>query len=131
MLEKQINEAVKRMEMLGMSRQCINAFKRGEVWESENRGALYECNEEENKLIQEFEKEYGGKVYHMIHDIYEFGECYTMLFVSKYEEEWGQDIDDLKYGRPLAYVKNISDDTCSEFGFVGIKQNIGGIVRVA
>ena len=49
MREKQIEEALKRMEMLHMSRQCINAFKRGDVWESEGMGALYECNGNPNE----------------------------------------------------------------------------------
>ena len=131
MLEKQRAEALERMEQLKMSRQCINAFKRGEVWESENIGALYECNEKENEYIRDFEREYGGVVYHVIHNMFEFGECYSMLYVSKYEDEWSQDRADLKDGYALVYVKNVDDDTCSEFGSIGIRSNIGGLVRVA
>lgn len=129
MLEKQREEAIKRMEMLKMSRQCINAFKRGEVWESEGIGALYECNETENAYIKEFEKEYDGVVYHVIHNMTEFGELYSMLYVSKYEEEWEQDREDIKDGYALVYVMNKDDDTCSEFGSIGIRPNIGGLIR--
>lgn len=124
-------EALKRMEMLKMSRQCINAFKRGEIWESEGIGALYECNDNEKKLIKDFEEDSGCLVYHMIHNKFDFGECYTMLYVSNDTEEWEQDIEDLKNGYPLAYVKNIDDDWCSEFGCVGIRSSIGGLVRVS
>lgn len=131
MREKQITEAIKRMEMLQMSRQCINAFKRGEVWESEGIGALYECNEKEKSLIKDFENKTGGVVYHMIHNYFEFGECYTMLYVSKYTEEWASDNADLKQGITLAYVKNINDDFCSEFGSVAIKPSIGGLIRIS
>ena len=130
MLEKQREEAIKRMEMLNMSRQCINAFKSGEVWESENIGALYECNDKERELIKDFEKD-GGLVYHMIHNKFEFGECYSMFFVSKYEEEWEMDRNDLKEGYAFVYVKNIDDDTCSEYGSIAFKPNIGGLVRLS
>ena len=131
MRENQKEEALKRMELLKMSRQCINAFKRGEIWESEGYGALYECNDEEKKIIEKFEKEHNGLVYHMIHNVFQFGECYTILFVSKYKDEWKDDINDINDGYVLAYVENIDDPICSEFGSVAIKPNIGGLVRLS
>lgn len=130
MRQEQIDEALIRMEMLQMSRQCINAFKQGKVWESEGMGALYEVDEDEQKLIDEFEKEHDAVVYHMIHNMFVFGECYTMLYVSKYKEEWKEDKQDLKDGYALCYVKNVTDDFCSEFGTVAIKPSIGGLVRL-
>lgn len=130
MREKQFQEALKRMEMLNLSKQCINAFKDGNVWESEGYGALYECNEKEKEIIKQFEKENKSLVYHMIHNRFEFGECYTILFVSNYKGEWGADIRDIKNGIILAYVKNIDDDYCSEFGSVAIKSQFGGLVRI-
>jgi ferredoxin-thioredoxin reductase catalytic subunit len=131
MQNNQREEAVRRMEMLRMSSQCISAFKRGIVWESEGMGALYECNDEEKKLVEDFEKQYGGVVYHVIHNMFEFGECYSMLYVSKDIEEWRSDRADLEDGYAMAYVKNIDDDLCSEFGTIGIKPSIGGLVRTA
>lgn len=130
MKEQQVREALERMTMLHMSRQCINAFKEGKVWESEGIGALYEVNATEQSYIDEFEKEHDAVVYHMIHNVFEFGECYTMLYVSKHKEEWKADRYDLEDGYALAYVKNVDDDTCSEFGSVAIKPNIGGLVRI-
>lgn len=130
-MNEQQKEALNRMVMLNMSRQCINAFKRGEVWESEGIGALYECNDKEKQYIAEFEKAHDAVVYHMIHNITEFGELYTMLFVSKYKSEWTSDRYDLEDGYALAYVKNITAPECSEFGSVGIRPSIGGLVRTA
>ncbi len=130
-MDNKKEEAIKRMEILNMSRQCINAFKKGIVWESEGIGALYECNDDEKKLIKEFEQEHEGCiVYHMIHNMFEFGECYTILYVSSEKSEWKQDIKDLSEGYAFAYVKNIDDDFCSEFGTVMLKPNIGGLIRV-
>ena len=30
-----------------------------------------------------------------------------------------------------SYVKNITDDWCSEFGYICFKKNIGGLIRTA
>lgn len=131
MKDTQKREALERMVMLHMSRQCINAFKEGKVWESEGHGALYEVNDEEQKLINDFEAKHDALVYHMIHNVFEFGECYTMLYVSKDKSEWEADRHDIEDGYAFVYVKNVDDDFCSEFGTVGIRPSIGGLVRVS
>lgn len=131
MEEKIFNECLTRMEMLNLSKQCINAFKQGKVWESERIGALYEVNEEEQKIINTFEREHQGyKVYHMIHSMPEFGELYSILYVSTEEEEWKQDKQDIQEGYPFVYVYNKSDNYCSEFGSVTIKKVFGGLIRL-
>ena len=131
MKDAQRKEALERMTMLHMSRQCINAFKDGKVWESEGYGALYEVNEKEQSYIDAFEKEHNATVYHMIHNMTEFGELYTMLYVSSEKSEWKSDRYDIEDGYALAYVKNIDAPECSEFGSVGIRPSIGGLVRTA
>lgn len=130
MYDKQVKEALNRMVTLQLSRQCINAFKEGKVWESEGYGALYELNAEEQKLVDDFQASTGHLVYHMIHNVFEFGECYTMLYVSKYLTEWNEDRNDLEDGYALCYVKNVTDDFCSEYGTVAIRPSFGGLVRI-
>ena len=61
----------------------------------------------------------------------EFGECYTMFYVSDSPEEWDSDKAELKEGYQLVYVKNVTDDFCSEFGSIAFKQNIGGLIRIS
>lgn len=131
-LEKEIfNECITRMEILNLSRQCIGAFKKGKIWESEGIGALYEVNEEEQEIINNFEKEYEGyKVYHLIHNITDFGELYNIFYVSNNENEWKEDKEDLKQDYAFVYVYNKSADWCSEFGSIAIKKNIGGLIRI-
>ena len=129
MKDAQRKEALERMVMLKMSRQCINAFKRGEVWESEGIGALYDCNDEENKMIKDFEEKHNAVVYHMIHNIFEFGECYSMLYVSQDKDEWQSDRYDIEDGYAMAYVYNKDCPEFSEFGSIGIRPSIGGLVR--
>ena len=132
MKEKVEQECVERMEMLNMSRRCINEFKKGNVWESEGIGALYELNDDEKKIVEEFETEHKGyRVYHVIHNMTEFGELYSLLYVSTETSEWEYDKTDLKDGYAFAYVKNVDDEWCSEFGSIGIRPSIGGLVRIS
>lgn len=129
--EERFIEAIERMKMLKLDKDCIEAFTKGKVWESEGYGALYEVNEQEQSYIDKFEKAHEGcLVYHMIHNIYDFGECYTMLYVSEDTDEWQSDKDDINEGYVFAYVKNIDCDWCSEFGSVAVKPSFGGLVRI-
>lgn len=129
--EERFIEAIERMKMLKLDKGCIEAFTKGKVWESEGYGALYEVNDEEQKIIDKFEASHEGcLVYHMIHNVYEFGECYSMLYVSSDTDEWQSDKDDIKEGYVFAYVENIDSDWCSEFGSIAIKPSFGGLVRL-
>ena len=131
MEEKIFNECIRRMEKLNLSKGCISAFKKGNVWLSEGIGALYELNNEEEQIIKEFEKNNEGyKVYHIIHNMFEFGEVYSLLYVDTYFDEWKYFDEDLESNITFAYAYNKTDDLCSEFGSIGIKSNIGGLVRI-
>lgn len=129
--EERFIEAIERMKMLKLDKGCIEAFIKGKVWESEGYGALYEVNDEEQKIIDKFEASHEGcLVYHMIHNMYEFGECYSMLYVSNDTDEWQSDKDDIKEGYVFAYVENVDSDWCSEFGSIAVKPSFGGLVRL-
>lgn len=125
-------EAQLRMGMLQLDAPCIEAFVNdAKVWESESFGALYELNEKEQKIVQEFEKNNKDcLVYHVIHNVFEFGECYSLLYVSPDKEEWKSDKQDIEQGYIFAYVKNVDDDWCSEFGSIAIKPSFGGLIRL-
>lgn len=124
-------ECIKRMEMLKLDRHCINAFKRGEIWESEGYGTLYELNDKEKKMVEEFEKNNPGcMVYHLIHNVFEFGECYSMLFVGNEVGEWELEKEELREGYVFSYVKNVTDEYCSEFGSIVVRPSFGGLIRI-
>ena len=129
--EERFKEAIERMKLLKLDTPCIEAFAKGKVWESEGFGALYEINDEEQKIVDKFEKEHEGcLVYHMIHNKFEFGECYSMLYVSSDIDEWQQDKEDISEGYVFAYVYNKDDEWCSDFGSIAIKSQFGGLVRI-
>jgi len=131
MENKIFDECIRRMKKLNLSKQCISAFKKGIVWESENIGSLYELNDDEKKIVEQFEKEHkDSKVYHVIHNLFEFGEIYDLLYVDKNFDEWVYFDDDLESNMTFVYAYNKTDDNCSEFGSIGIKSNIGGLIRI-
>lgn len=131
--KERFDEAIERMKLLKLDKQCIEDFTKGKVWESEGFGALYlyEVNDEEQMIIDKFEAHHKDcLVYHMIHNVYEFGECYSILYVSPDKDEWEDDKANIKDGYVFAYVENVDDPWCSEFGSIAIKPAFGGLMRL-
>lgn len=129
---KQKQEAIKRMKALKLFPNVIKEFeKEGIVNLSENGGILFWLNDEQQTIVDNFEAKHKALVYHVIHDFTQFGELYSLLFVSQYDDEWEYDNSDLQDGYALAYVVNKDDDMCSEFGSIGIRPQFGGLVRTA
>lgn len=127
------NECITRMELLKLDKACIDAFKENKIWESELCGALYELNDDEMKIVKEFEEKHKTcKVYHVIHNIFEFGDCYTLLYVDSEEEDfWQEERNEILEGYVFTYVKNVDCDWCSEFGSVYVEPRCGGLVRLS
>lgn len=127
-------EAIKRMKYLGLSEGCIDAFKQGKVWLSEYFGTLYEADENLQKMIDDFQKESGCLVYHVVRSICALGVDIEMkmdsfLYVSPYTEEWDMEHDDMKSGMLFAYVYNHTIPEYSESGSICVEPQIGGLVR--
>lgn len=137
---KQKLEAEKRLKMLNLHPDVLKLFhEKEELYYSEKSplgGILYwmSNNPEWEELIKALEEEKEIMVYHATHEYTAFGECLSLLYVTRYESEWEYDRKDLesegdKY--PLAYVVNLSDPECSEFGTIGIREAAGGLIRTA
>lgn len=123
-------EAIKRMKMLGLYPTVIEEFEQeNKLNLSECQGMLYWLTDKQQQVVKAFEQKYNSVVYHVIHTFTEFGELLTLLYVSDYEDEWEYDNDDLEQGYPCAYVVNLDDDICSEFGGIGIRPVNGGLIR--
>lgn len=94
-------------------------------------GILFWPDEEQQRAIDEFEEENSALVYHAELTETGFGRLLSMFYVSKYEEEWPLDRDDLADMRPVVYVCNMDDPLCSEFGTIAFRYANGGVVRTA
>lgn len=137
--DTRIDEAIRRMEKLELHKNVIKEFKKerklnksqmGRVG-NVNVGVLYWLDEDERQKVKELEEEYDMVVYHVIESHTSFGTLLSMLYVSSNEEEWVYDEDLMNNDCVFAYVLNLDDDTCSEFGTIGIKKAYGGLVRTA
>lgn len=129
--KQQVVEAKERMKMIKLSSGCREAFDLGEVWLSEGIGALYSLEEEQKKMVKDFEERNEAVVYHIIHNFFEFGECYSLFIVGKHKKEWKRDRKDLTEGISFVYVINKDEPSFSEFGTIGFRSSIGGLVRTA
>lgn len=130
--KEQVAEAIERMKLLKLHENAIKEFKsQRKVNFSKGIGILYWVEDEYEKFVREFELKHNAVVYHCIYSLTDFGEMLAMLYVSNSPEEWESDRLDIKDGIVFAYVKNISDDYCSEFGSIGIRPSIGGLIRTS
>lgn len=83
--------------------------------------------------IKEVEQEYKCLVYAVTHEYFEFGECWSMLCVSKDTKT----VEDClgAFSKPktfytFAYVWNQTDEWLSEFGDIAVQSFGGGIRRI-
>ena len=132
----QKEKALECMQKLDIYKPYIRKFEKdGTITLFERFGGYYITNDQEPELlnkIKEFEAETGSLVYAVTREIFEFGECYSFLCVSKYEEDWEFTVDVGPYGAYVwSWVWNKDYEYCSEYGTIGVKSFGGGIMRTA
>ena len=132
MIQKE--KAIECMQQLDIYKPYIKKFEKdGTVTLFERFGGYYIDEYQEPELlkkIREFEAETGSLVYAVTHEIFEFGECYSFLIVSQYDEEWEMTLEDVKEGYAFSYVWNKTNEECSEFGTITVTSFGGGIARI-
>ena len=136
----QKTEATHRLQLLEklykMHPNVLAEFKRDEtIYYSETinksfSGILYWLNNIPKYVdaVKEIEQQYNIYVYHCILSHTEFGDVLDMLFVSSAQEEWEQELEELKTGYVESYCY-ILDGDGSEFGTIKIKGVNGGLTR--
>ena len=127
---KQKEQAIERMKKLGIMEQPIKEFEDEDKLNlSEVAGYLYWLDDDEKEMVKKFEEENNALVYHIIKTNTNIGMLYNLLYVSEHVEEWDMDMDDLSEEQAFAYVLNKTMPDCSEFGTIGIKPSVGGLIR--
>ena len=128
---------LRRLGLMGCVTRKFNK-KQSELYYSERMhglGILYFFNDmggakqEWINLVNDFEQEHNATVYHITHERINGDETLTLFYVGNNSEEWEYDISDMQENTALAYVINLSDRQCSEFGYVGFNVSGGGLVR--
>ena len=130
--EKKI-KAVELLKKLDIYRPYIKGLqKEDNVCYFENYGGYWAWQEPDlMKKVIELEEEHNCLVYAITHEYTAIGEMYSFLIVTDYEEEWDTLLE--KYGNQyygFAYVWNVDDDMCSEFGTIALSGFGGGIRRI-
>lgn len=133
MTQKEI--AIQCLEKLNIYGPYIRKFKSkaGIPCFFENYAGFYVDQEPDIwAKIKEVEKEYGCLVYAITHEITDFGECWSMLCVSKDSKEVRDCLVQSTINRfyAYAYVWNTQAEHFSEFGDVGVRSFGGGIKRI-
>lgn len=117
--KEQIAESKKRIELLDLEPRFSDKLYMSD------RYYIREVKDGEMDLIRainNFEKNYNAYVYHIIYTKSNFGNLYSMLYVSNNTEEWKADRKDLQNKECYAYVYNKSDEVCSEIGLIGVEK---------
>jgi hypothetical protein len=132
MTQKEI--AVECLQKLDIYKPYIRRFEvAGIPCFFERFGGFYVDQEPELLAkVKEVEEEYGCLVYAITHELFIFGECWSMLCVSKHTKEV---LDCLVPGvtnhfYAFSYVWNKSDNLLSEFGDIVVQALGGGIRRI-
>ena len=126
-------KAIELMKKLDIYKPYIKGFKNEDtVCYFENYGGYWAYQEPGlMKKVKELEEEHNCLVYAITHEYTAIGEMYSFLIITDYEEEWSTLLE--KYGNQFfafAYVWNVDDDMCSEFGTITLSSFGGGIRRI-
>lgn len=127
--EEMKNEAIERLKMLKVHEDVINDLKNeNKLYRSDGSlGILFWLDEEEKRIVREFEDKYKVLVYHVIKtNTLDFGFIYDLLFITNEKEYWQEERERLKAGIVLSHTKS----QFSESGDIGIKNVNGGLVRL-
>ena len=125
-------EAIYRMKLMNIIPDAIKQFEEeNTVMVSENPfGFLYWLNDDQKKLVADFEAEYDSLVYLANLCNTEFGRLLSLFYVSDHKNEWKMDMDDIKDGYAMVYCINLDDPYSSEFGTIAFQSINGGIKRI-
>jgi len=134
-IEREIKKqkAIENLKKLDIYKPYIKGFKNEDnICYFENYGGYWAWQEPELiEKVKELEEQHNCLVYAITHEYTAIGEMYSFLIVTDYEEEWDTLLE--KYGNQyygFAYVWNVDDDMCSEFGTIALSSFGGGIRRI-
>ena len=130
--EKQKEEALKRMRLIGLREDFIRDFgTEGKIHICTFQGTFPDLKERDKETVRRFETEHNALVYLILRVHTIKGDLDSLLYVGQYVEEWQMHTADLQEGYPLSYTVNHYAPDLSEFGSIEISRTAeGGFIRV-
>lgn len=134
---KQKTEAIKRLRLLQVMPQVIKDFEKNDrVYYSERQNSIFlatlywlDNHKEYVDLVKAFEEKHKALVYHAQLTHLTYGDNLALFYVSQNEDEWSQDKKDIIKGQVYSRVLNLQCEYDSDFGYIGVKPVMGGVVR--
>lgn len=131
--EQKKQKALEIMKKMDIFKPYIKGFKDEDLVCFFERCCGYWAYQEPALMdrIKEIEQRFDCLVYAVTHEYTEFGELWDLLIISDYEEDWDDIVIKVDTNKFYAFasVWNVSHDTLSEFGFIGVQSFGGGIAR--
>ena len=128
MREKQVEEAVLRMDLMGIHEDVIIMFqKSGDVTLSSG-GKYYPLDDQLKEDIRRFEQEHESTVFLVVRMNTIYGQLDSLLFVGKYDDAWEMSREDVEDGYAMSYTINRDYPECSEMGSIAFRVTPEGVI---
>lgn len=129
--EEQAAQAIEYLKVMNCAKLFRDAVCQSSEFIRRFFAEMYECSDLAN-VMRKLE-ENGSLPYYVTHEYMPFGECYSILTVSPYVEDFiiatPKYIQELGAYRAYGYVWNVTDDSKSEPGEVYVKNEYGMLTR--
>lgn len=121
--EQQKQRALELMAKIGFDSKIIDKFEETEQYMmSTSKLTLTYVPDELKERIDAMCEKYNMYPYHIIHADTNFGNLYSIIYVSDCKEEWYMDLQLISVGRLYSYTLNYEDDIMSDFGSIGYRK---------
>lgn len=125
-----MNEAIKRMQMLGLAPEAISDFQSsGKVCFGMEDGQCFPLDASEQARIQWLDDSKQYLTYAVIRNESIFGRMISYLVVGPYKCDWELEHMQMKENIVMAYVYNYDVPDFSELGQIWIECSPGGMLK--
>lgn len=130
--EEQVAQAIQYLRKMKCVKIFVDAVCQSPEFLRKLWSEIHECPQLD-PMMKKLE-ESGSLPYYVSHEFLPFGECYTILTVSPYTEDFALSMprydEEMNAYRVYAYVWNVTDDSRSEPGSVWMQSLYGGLTRI-
>lgn len=123
------NEAIKRMKVLGIRADIINAFEEDKLLCVKD-GKVIDVPLVILNKIKAWEEQFGNLAYHVVYSELWNYKIYNALSVSRYEEDWKYEQSLVDNGWAMAYTVNVTKPEYSESGSILLLNQSGLLQRI-